>query len=232
VTAEEHGSRILVVEDDADLASVLGRALRERGHEVDIVGRGTDAVDVAKLGRHDVIVLDVMLPGMDGFAACRRMRELGVDATIILLTSRDAIEDRVTGLEAGADDYLAKPFALRELYARIQAVGRRRQATPSGQLVVGDLVLLADELAVERAGVRIELRVKEHAVLRLLMERAGRVVPRAEILDHAWEDEDDHRSNVIDVQVKRIREKLDRPFETELIETVRGVGYRLRKPDA
>lgn len=218
---------VLVVEDDAQLSSVIERALARQGHRVRCVDRGDSAVSLTSAESFDVVVLDVTLPGMDGLTACRRMRELGIDATIIMLTARTQVDDRIAGLDAGADDYLGKPFALRELYARMRAT-RRRAARRSGDtLVVGPLTLHLDELACEREGIRIELRAKEAAILEHLMRNHGLVVTRDRLLDAVWHDEADHHSNAIDAQIKRLRARVDRPFATPLIHTVRGVGYRL-----
>jgi DNA-binding response OmpR family regulator len=226
---------VLVVEDEPGLASVLQRALTGQGHQVDVVGRGDVALQRASDHRFDAVILDVMLPGLSGIEVCRQLRARGVDSAIVMLTARDAVSDRVAGLEAGADDYLAKPFALRELYARLTAI-RRRSAVPSPlvrpdepPLQVGDLVLRLDAHACERGDTVIPLRSKELAILELLMRRAGMVVSRSEILDVAWDGEVDHRSNVVDAQIKRLRSKIDRPFGRDSIETLRGVGYRLLK---
>jgi DNA-binding response OmpR family regulator len=226
---------VLVVEDEPGLASVLQRALTGQGHQVDVVGRGDVALQRASDHRFDAVILDVMLPGLSGIEVCRQLRARGVDSAIVMLTARDAVCDRVAGLEAGADDYLAKPFALRELYARLTAI-RRRSAVPSPlvrpdepPLQVGDLVLRLDAHACERGDTVIPLRSKELAILELLMRRAGMVVSRSEILDVAWDGEVDHRSNVVDAQIKRLRSKIDRPFGRDSIETLRGVGYRLLK---
>ena len=224
-----------MVEDEPGLASVLQRALTGQGHRVEVVGRGDAALQRASEQRFDAIILDVMLPGLNGIEACRALRARGEDAAIVMLTARDAVSDRVAGLEAGADDYLVKPFALRELYARLTAIRRRSagsaptRTSHDAPLQVGDLVLRPEAHGCERGETMIPLRSKELAILELLMRRAGMVVSRTEILDAAWDGEVDHRSNVVDAQIKRLRSKIDRPFGRDSIETLRGVGYRLLK---
>ena len=224
---------VLVVEDEAKLASLLERALTQQGHRVRCVSRGDAAVQAASTRTFDVIVLDVMLPGLSGIEACRRMRAAGVESSIVMLTARGSIDDRIDGLDAGADDYLVKPFALKELYARIRAVRRRGAAERSapGSLQVGPLRLRPELRACERDGELIELRPKEYAILEHLMRNAGIVVTRVDLLDAAWDGEVDHRSNAIDAQMLRLRQKVDRPFDTHVIETMRGIGYCLRAGD-
>ncbi len=222
---------VLVVEDEPRLESVLERALTKQGHRVTCVRRGDEVVRQASTGRFDMIVLDVMLPGLSGIEVCRRLRAAGVVSGIVMLTARGSVDDRVAGLRAGADDYLVKPFALKELHARLDAVrwrGRDRTARPA--LEVGPLKLRPELHACERAGRIIELRPKEYAILEYLMRHVGTVVTRVELLDAAWDGEVEHRSNAIDAQILRLRTKMEKPFDQPLIETLRGVGFRMRVP--
>jgi two-component system OmpR family response regulator len=219
--------RVLVTEDDARMASLLGQALTEADHDVRVVASGERAIDALREDAYDLVLLDVMLPRLDGFATCRRMRERGATMPILMLTARDDVEDRVRGLDAGADDYLCKPFSLDELLARVRAVERRGGAGYGSRLTVGPLVLDSAALALWRDGERIDLTPRECAVLEVLMRESGRVVRRQRIFAHAWPDGADHRSNVLEVLIRRIREKIDRPFGTDSIQTVRGLGYRL-----
>jgi two-component system, OmpR family, response regulator len=222
--------RILVTEDDAKLASLLGQALTEADHEVRVVGSGERAIDALREDDYDLVLLDVMLPRLDGFATCRRMRDQGAAMPILMLTARDDIEDRVRGLDAGADDYLCKPFSLKELLARVRAQERRGAADYGTRVAVGDLVLDTSELTLWRGGERIELTQRECAVLEVLMREPGRVVRREKILSRAWPEGAEHQSNVLEVLIKRLREKIDRPFGDDSIRTVRGLGYRLERP--
>ena len=210
------------------MASLLGQALTEAEHEVRVVGSGERAIDALREDAFDLVLLDVMLPRLDGFDTCRRMRARGATMPILMLTARDDVEDRVRGLDAGADDYLCKPFSLDELLARVRALERRGPAEFGTRIAVGRLVLDCSALALWRDGVRIDLTPRECAVLDALMRDPGRVVRRDRILAHAWPDGADHRSNVLEVVIKRLREKVDRPFGTGSIQTVRGVGYRLQ----
>jgi two-component system, OmpR family, response regulator len=219
--------RVLVTEDDARMASLLGQALTEADHVVRVVGSGERAIDALSEDAYDLVLLDVMLPRLDGFATCRRMRERGATMAILMLTARDDVEDRVRGLDAGADDYLCKPFSLDELLARVRAVERRGPAGFGSRIAVGALMLDSAALSLWRDGSRVNLTPRECAVLEALMRDAGRVVRRERILAHAWPEGADHQSNVLEVLIRRIREKIDRPFGTESIQTVRGVGYRL-----
>jgi len=222
--------RVLVTEDDARMASLLGQALTEADHEVRVVGSGERAIDALDEDAYDLVLLDVMLPRLDGFATCRRMRERGETMGILMLTARDDVEDRVRGLDAGADDYLCKPFSLEELLARVRAFERRGPGGFGPRIVVGALVLDAASLVLWRDGERIELTRRECAVLDALMRDAGRIVSRERIIAHTWPDGADHRSNVLEVLIRRIRDKIDRPFGTETIQTVRGLGYRINAP--
>ena len=209
------------------MASLLGQALTEADHEVRVVGSGERAIDALGEDGYDLVLLDVMLPRLDGFATCRRMRERGATMPIVMLTARDDVEDRVRGLDAGADDYLCKPFSLDELLARVRAHERRGGLGYGSRLAAGALVLDAGALALWRDGTRIDLTPRECAVLEALMRESGRIVTRERILAHAWPEGADHRSNVLEVLISRIREKIDRPYGTDSIHAVRGLGYRL-----
>ena len=220
--------RVLVTEDEPTMARLVSQGLVEDGHEVEIVATGERAVDAVRETVYDLVLLDVMLPGLDGFAACRKIRDRGATMPVLMLTARDDVEDRVRGLDAGADDYLCKPFSLAELLARVRALLRRGPGEFGSRVALGDIVLDSRSLALWRGGVRVDLTPRECAVLELLLREHGRIVPRNHILEQAWPDGVDHRSNVLEVLIKRIREKVDRPFGADSIETIRGVGYRLR----
>jgi len=221
--------RILVVEDELKMAALLRRGLAEEGHAVDVAATGDDGVWMAQAADYDAIVLDLMLPGLDGVSVCRRWRENGVWAPVLMLTARDGIEDRVAGLDAGADDYLRKPFSFAELLARLRALARR--GTPERPIVleVGDLKLDPATRQVWRGDTEISLSAKEFALLETFMRRPGDVLSRLQLLEHAWDYAYETRSNVVDVYVRYLREKIDRPFGRQSLETVRGAGYRLRK---
>ncbi len=226
--------RVLVAEDEARLADLLQQSLEEAGWDVDVVPDGPAAYRAAlgALGgdapAYDVLMLDWMLPGMEGVTVCRKLRELGVRTPVLMLTARITVPDRVTGLEAGADDYLVKPFDLDELIARLRALRRRGGADEDERpLRVDDLTLDPAARRVQRGGTEIELSAREFDILRLLMERTGRLVTRFTILDEVWDGETDLRSNVIDVHVAALRAKIDRPFGTQTITTLRGAGYRV-----
>jgi two-component system OmpR family response regulator len=221
--------RLLLVEDDAKMAALVRRGLTENGTAIDIAAKGEDALWLARAHDYDAIVLDVMLPGLDGFATCASLRARGVWAPVLMLTARDAVEDRVAGLDAGADDYLIKPFSLAELRARLRALIRRGGAERPTVLEVGDLRLDPATQEVWRGDVPIKLSTKEYALLELFMRRPGEVISRYELLEHAWDMGYDNRSNVITVYIRYLREKIDRPFGRHSIETVHGAGYRLRK---
>jgi two-component system, OmpR family, response regulator len=221
--------RILVVEDELKMAGLLNRGLSEDGNAVDVARTGDDAVWMAQVVAYDAIVLDLMLPGLDGVEVCRRWRESGVWAPVLMLTARDAVEDRVAGLDAGADDYLAKPFSFAELSARLRALVRRGSVERPAVLEVGDLRLDPATHQVWRGRTEIALSGKEFALLETFMRRPGDVLSRLQLLEHAWDYAYENRSNVVDVYVRYLREKVDRPFARSSIETVRGVGYRLRK---
>jgi two-component system OmpR family response regulator len=221
--------RILIVEDNVKMASLIRRGLRAEGMAADVAVRGEDALWMAGATDYDAIVLDVMLPGIDGFEVCRRLRSDGVWSPVLMLTARDAVEDRVAGLDGGADDYLTKPFSFAELLARLRALARRGSVERPAVVEVGDLRLDPSTRQVWRADTEISLSAKEYALLETFMRRPGDVLSRFQLLEHAWEYDYENRSNVVDVYVRYLREKIDRPFGVESIETVRGVGYRLRR---
>jgi two-component system OmpR family response regulator len=220
--------RVLVVEDEVKMASLIRRGLKADGMAADVAIRGEDALWMAGSTEYDAIVLDVMLPGMDGFRVCRKLREDGVWAPVLMLTARDAIEDRVAGLDTGADDYVTKPFSFAELSARLRALVRRGPIERSVVLQAGDLHLDPASRRVWRGTTDISLSAKEYALLETFMRRPGQVLDRFQLLEHAWDYDYENRSNIVDVYVRYLREKVDRPFGVESIETVRGAGYRLR----
>ncbi len=221
--------RVLVVEDEIKMASLLKRGLEEEGYAVDVAGDGTEAIWLGTENPYDAIVLDVMLPDLDGFEVCRSLREKGKWAPVIMLTARDAVTDRVTGLDAGADDYLAKPFSFSELLARLRALIRRGPAQRPVALELGDLVLDPATRKLERGGHLIELTAKEFSLMELFMRHPGEVLSRTRIIEHVWDFAYEGESNVVDVYVRYLREKVDRPFGRDSIQTVRGSGYRLRE---
>jgi two-component system OmpR family response regulator len=220
---------VLIVEDEPKMAELLRRGLGDGGIRTDIAGSGEDALQMGRERSYDAVVLDVMLPGMDGFATCARMRELGVDAPVLMLTARGAVEDRVGGLDSGADDYLTKPFSFAELLARLRALVRRGQSVSPDMLEVGELRLDLGARRVWRDTTEIALAARELALLEAFMRAPGLVLSRVELLERAWHDDFPHRSNVVDVYVRYLREKIDRPFGVSSLETVRGAGYRLNK---
>jgi DNA-binding response OmpR family regulator len=221
---------MLVVEDERRLAQVVRKVLEEEGHTVDVAYDGEEGLTMGMEGSHDVIVLDILLPVMDGLDVCRALRANRVDTPVLLLTALDAVEDRVRGLDAGADDYLPKPFAFQELLARLRALGRRRvQVREPDRLRAADLVLDLRRRRAERDGKTIELSPKEFALLEFLMRNEGRVVTRTQILDHVWGYEYSPDSNLVDVYVTYLRRKVDRGHQRKLIRTVRGTGYALEE---
>jgi two-component system, OmpR family, response regulator len=220
--------RVLVVEDDVKMAGLIRRGLRSDGMAADVAATGETALWMAGSTDYDAIVLDVMLPGMDGFDVCKRLREDGRWAPVLMLTARDAIEDRVQGLDTGADDYLTKPFSFAELSARLRALVRRGPVERPTVLEAGDLHLDPAARRVWRSETEIELSAKEFALLETFMRRPGETLDRFQLLEHAWDYDYENRSNVVDVYVRYLREKVDRPFGVESIQTVRGAGYRLR----
>jgi two-component system OmpR family response regulator len=221
--------RVLIVEDEAKLAGLLRRGLLEEGYAADVATQGEDALWLAAATEYDAIVLDVMLPGLDGFEVCRRLRERGVAAPVLMLTARDAVEDRVAGLDTGADDYLTKPFSFAELLARLRALARRGPIEKPPVLEVGTLRLDPRTRQAWRGDAELPLSTKEFALLETFMRRPGQVVSRFDLLEHAWDSSYENRSNVVDVYVRYLRDKVDRPFGVRSLETVRGAGYRLRK---
>jgi two-component system, OmpR family, response regulator len=220
--------RALIVEDELKMAALLRRGLVEEGYATDVARTGEDALRMARSTAYDAIVLDVMLPGLDGFGVCRELRSSGVWTPILMLTARDDVLDRVAGLDAGADDYLTKPFSFAELLARLRALARRTLAERPTVLVAGSLRLDPATQQVWRGDVAIELSAKEFALLETFMRRPGQVLSRQDLLEHTWDGANGNRSNVVDVYVGYLRTKLDRPFGRRSIETVRGSGYRLR----
>jgi two-component system, OmpR family, response regulator len=220
--------RVLIVEDEVKLAGLIRRGLRDDGMAADVAVKGEDALWMAGATDYDAIVLDVLLPGIDGFEVCRRLRAEGVASPVLMLTARDAVADRVRGLDTGADDYLTKPFSFAELAARLRALSRRGPIERPVRLQAGDLSLDLAARRVWRGETEISLSAREFALLETLMRHPGQVLDRLQLLDHAWDGEYENRSNVIDVYIRYLREKVDRPFGVDSIETVRGAGYRLR----
>jgi len=210
------------------LAALLRRGLEEEAHAPDIASTGEDALWMARATEYDAIVLDLMLPGVDGIEVCKQLRAAGVWSPVLMLTARDGLDDRVGGLDAGADDYLTKPFAFAELLARLRALARRETVERPAVLEVGDLRLDPATRQVWRGEAEVELSAKEFALLETFMRRPGRVLSRYDLLEHAWDYEYERRSNVVDVYVRYLRDKVDRPFGRVSLETVRGTGYRLR----
>ena len=220
--------RVLVVEDEARMAGLLKRALQEEGHAVDIASDGPEGLWLATENAYEAIVLDVMLPGLDGIQLCRRLRESGNWVPVLLLTARDGVGDRVRGLDAGADDYLIKPFSLLELAARLRALARRGDRPRPAVLAEGDLRLDPAAKRAWRAGTEVQLTPKEFALLEFFLRHPGRVLTRSQIIEAVWDFAYDGGSNVVDQYVKYLRRKVDVPFGRHDIETVRGMGYRLR----
>ena len=221
--------RVLVVEDDVRMAAALRRGLDYEGLLVEPAATGEEALRLAAVNEFDAVILDVMLPGIDGYETCRQLRAEGTWAPVIMLTARDAVEDRVRGLDGGADDYLTKPFSLAELLARLRALARRGSQERPAVLEAGDLRLDPAAREVRRGDTEITLSAQEFALLETLMRRTGQVLSQAQLLDAAWEVGYERRSNVVEVYVRYLREKIDRPFGRRSLETVRGVGYRLRE---
>ncbi len=220
--------RILVVDDDVRLCSVIERGLTEEGYAVDTTNDGEEGQYFAEINDYDLVVLDVMMPKVDGLTVCRNLREAQRDVPILMLTAKDAVPDRVTGLDAGADDYLVKPFAFDELVARVRALTRRHAPTRSTELSIEDLILDTVTRRARRGEREIELTTKEYAVLEYFLRNPGAVITRGMIEEHAWNNDFDSVSNLVDVYIRRLRSKIDAEGEPSLIETVRGAGYRLR----
>jgi two-component system OmpR family response regulator len=221
--------RLLVVEDDRSLAEALRKGLTQEGHVVDTVHDGAEGLTLAESGVHDAVILDVMLPGMDGMTVARRLREETIHVPVLMLTARDALPDRISGFDAGADDYLTKPFAFEELLVRLRAIARRG-ASPieDERLVVGDLILDTRSREVIRAGTIIDLPPREYALLEFLMRHPGQALNRTIILDRVWEYGFDSFANVVDAAILRLRKAVDEGYDRQLIQTVRGVGYRIK----
>jgi two-component system OmpR family response regulator len=222
--------RILIVEDDARMAAALRRGFEAEAIAVDVAAGGEDALWRAESTAYGAIVLDLMLPGIDGIETCRRLRAAEVWTPILMLTARGAVHDRVRGLNSGADDYLIKPFSFEELLARVRALSRRDAGPRPAVLTVGDLRLDPATHRAWRGPTEIDLSAREVAILEAFMRRPGQILSRYDLLETVWSGEFDHRSNVVDVAVRRLRDKIDRPFGVETIETVRGAGYRLCNP--
>jgi two-component system, OmpR family, copper resistance phosphate regulon response regulator CusR len=217
--------RLLLVEDDPRIARFVAKGLREQAYAVDIAATGDDALYQADINSYDLIILDVMIPGRNGFEVCRELRRSGQSVPILMLTARDAVEDRIAGLDHGADDYLTKPFEFRELLARLRALLRRSAEIRPAQIVVADLILDTGAQSVSRAGHNIPLTTKEYALLEFLARNTGRVVGRAEIAEHVWDETFDPFSNLIEVYVNRVRRKIDFASVKPLLHTRRGAGY-------
>ncbi len=223
--------RILLVEDNKRFAAALGKSLEEDGYAIDLAPDGQSGEDLGSSVAYDLILLDIMLPGRNGFEVCRALRAHRVATPILMLTARGAVDDRVRGLDCGADDYLAKPFELAELRARIRALLRRSSPDKSAQLRVADLVLDPAAHTVSRCGRDIALTAREFCLLEYFLRNPGRLITREMAENHLWNQEDTVFSNVVDVYVRRLRVKIDADFEPKLIETLRGSGYRLRDPE-
>jgi len=221
--------RILVVEDEVKMAGLLKRGLEEEGYAVDVANTGANGLWAATENEYDAIVLDLMLPDLSGLEICRRLRRDGRWMPVLILTARDGVPDRVAGLDAGADDYMVKPFAFSELFARLRALIRRGAGERPAVVMVDDLLLDPASRSVSRAGTSIELTAREFALLELLLRHPGEVLTRTRILEHVWDFAYDGGSNVVDVYIRYLREKVDRPFGRHSIETVRGSGYRFRR---
>jgi len=220
--------RILVVEDEPRIAAFIKRGLEEERYAVDVVSDGQDALDWLAQAPYDLVLLDVLLPRKDGFQVCRELRSAGQAVPVLMLTARDAVEDRVHGLDSGADDYLIKPFAFAELLARVRALLRRGANSPSTTLQVGDLVLDVQSHQATRGGRPIELTGREYALLEFLMRHPGQVLSRTQIAEHVWNFDFFSSSNVVDVYIRYLRRKIDQGFDEKLIHTIRGAGYRIQ----
>lgn len=226
--------RVLLVEDDARIARFMAKGLREQSYAVDLATNGADALYQAEINSYDLFILDVMIPVLDGFAVCRKIRESGIRAPILMLTARDAVGDRITGLDHGADDYLTKPFEFGELLARLRALLRRSNELRPALITIEDLVLDTRGQRVSRAGRSVAVTTKEYALLEFLARNTGRVIGRAEIAEHVWDESFDPFSNLIEVYVNRLRKKIDLPDREPLLHTRRGAGYFLglgERPD-
>ncbi|HXL81606.1 MAG TPA: response regulator transcription factor [Pyrinomonadaceae bacterium] len=223
--------RILLVEDDPRIARFVAKGLREHAFAVDLAGNGDEALYKSSINDYDAIILDVMMPGRDGFSVCRELRATGSVVPVIMLTARDTVQDRITGLDIGADDYLTKPFAVTELLARLRALMRRGHVVRPATIQIADLLLDTRAQRATRAERELELTSKEYALLEYLAREHGRVVSRAEIAEHVWDENFDPLTNLIDVHINRLRRKVDNGFSTRLIHTRRGAGYMLAAPN-
>ena len=223
--------RVLLIEDEERIAAFISKGLKEELYVVDVARDGGEALDFARSSEYDLIILDVRLPVRDGFSICRELRAGGCKTPVLMLTARDAVEDRVHGLNAGADDYLVKPFAFQELLARLRALARRPPETRSPQLELGDLTLDTVTHHATRANKSLELSAKEYRLLEYLLRHSGQPLTRTQIAEGVWGYDFDAQSNVVDVYIRYLRRKLDDPFETKLIQTVRGIGYKIEMPD-
>ena len=219
--------RVRLVEDENRIADFVSKGLSEDGYAVDVARDGEEALDWVGVAEFDVVILDVMLPVRDGIEVCRDLRRRGIQTPVLMLTARDAIEDRVRGLDSGADDYLVKPFAFAELLARLRALARRERSSVSARLQVGDLVLDTTTREVSRQGQFMTLTSKEYSLLEYLMRHPNQVLTRTMIAEHVWNYDFDNATNVIDVHIRNLRRKMDDPFPAKLIQTVRGAGYRI-----
>lgn len=225
-----HVARVLLTEDEERMAALVADALREDGHDVEVTHDGRTALDRAREGTYEVLVLDVMLPDIDGFTVCRELRKSGVRTAVLMLTARDSVEDRVQGLDVGADDYLVKPFAVAELRARVRALARRPAGLHGPEIRVGDLVLDPLKREVKRGGRRLDLTAREYGFLSFLMRHEGETLTRAEILDGVWGEGSEPYGNVVDLYIHYLRTKTEQ-HGPRLIQTVRGLGYVMREPD-
>lgn len=223
--------RILLVEDDRRIAGFVAKGLREQAYAVDVVSEGDAAVYKLSINAYDAVILDVMIPGRDGFQVCREVRKMGIAVPLIMLTARDTVQDRITGLDSGADDYLTKPFAVTELLARLRALLRRGRVVRPATIRIADLVLDTRAQRATRNGRLLRLTTKEYALLEYLVREEGRVVSRAEIAEHVWDENFDPLTNLIDVHINRLRRKVDSGFSSRLIHTRRGAGYMVAALD-
>jgi heavy metal response regulator len=219
--------RILIVEDEPKIARFIDKGLREEGYSVDIARNGEEALSFVESAPYDVIILDLLLPKVDGITVCRRIRDSNLNVSILILTARDSIEDRVTGLDAGADDYLVKPFAFVELLARMRALLRRPKALTNNVLRIGDLEMDVVKHRVERGGAQIDVTPKEYSLLEYMMRNQGQVLTRTQIMEHVWNYDFFAGSNVVDVYIRYLRKKIDEGMDIKLIKTIRGVGYTI-----
>lgn len=222
--------RILIAEDEEDLNRVIVKKLKSEGYSVDTCFDGEEALDCLEMAEYDAVILDIMMPGKDGYEVVKTMRQRQIDTPVIFLTARDTVDDKVRGLDLGANDYLVKPFSFRELMARLRVATRVSSGNSTNRFTAGDLVLDADTRQVSRAGTEIPLTAKEYALLEVLIRNKNRVMSREMIENKLWNYDYEGGTNVIDVYIRYLRKKIDEPFETKLIQTVRGAGYMLREP--